>query len=72
MTEKRSGLIIPMGKSARGVRFASLVDDALTFSKGNHRDQKNFKQRIEVAKVHLGDRVADSITPKEIGTGLPR
>jgi site-specific recombinase XerD len=70
ITEKRAGLIIPIGKSARGVRFSSLVEDVLKFSESNHRDQRNFKQRIEVAKEHLGNRAADSITPKELGEWL--
>jgi integrase len=70
VTEKRSGILIPIGKSARGVKFASLVEDALKFSEGNHRDQRNFKQRIEVVKEHFGLRGADSITPKEIGEWL--
>jgi integrase len=70
MTEKRTGELIPIGKSARGVKFASLVDAALTFSEGNHRDQRNFKQRIEVAKEHFGQRAADSIKPNEIADWL--
>ncbi len=70
MTEKRTGELIPIGKSARGVKFSALVKDALKFSEGNHRDQRNFKQRIESANEHFGNRVADTITPKEIGEWL--
>jgi integrase len=70
MTEKRSGLIIPIGKSARGVKLSALIDDALKFSEGNHRDQRNFKQRLEVVKERIGDRAADSITPKDLADSL--
>lgn len=70
MTEKRTGLIIPIAKTARKVKLSALIEDALTFSKGNHTDQRNFKQRLEVVKEHMGDRAAESITPKDLGDWL--
>ena len=70
MTEKRSGILIPIGKSARGVKVASLIEDALKFSEGNHRDQRNFKQRLLVVKDGIGNRIADTITPREMSDWL--
>lgn len=51
----------------RGVRYGALVDEALKFSEASHRDQRVFAQRLEVTREHFGHRVADSITPAEIG-----
>ena len=51
----------------RGVRYSALVDEALKFSEASHRDQRAFAQRLEVTREQFGHRVADSITPAEIG-----
>jgi integrase len=70
MTEKRTGLLTPIGKSARGVKFSALVDDAIKHNKDNRKDNRNFAQRIEVARAHFGTRAADTITPQEIDEWL--
>jgi site-specific recombinase XerD len=51
----------------RGVRYGQLVDDALRLNKVSSRDHRNFKQRLEVTREKFGHRVAESITPAEIG-----
>jgi len=50
----------------RGVRYSTLVDDALTYSKAEHRDQRTFAGRLEATRAEFGDRMASSITPAEI------
>lgn len=70
MTEKRTGLLIPIGKTAKRVRIAALVEDALKYSEANHRDQRTFDQRINYIKDALGDRVAETLTPKDLGDWL--
>jgi site-specific recombinase XerD len=70
MTEIRNGIQLPVRVGRRGIKFRELVDDALTFSMGHHRDQRNFKQRIELARDEFGLRVADSIKPHDLGDWL--
>lgn len=48
------------------VRVTELCDDGLTYSARNHRDTKNFKQRIEVIRAAFGSRIADSLKPAEV------
>jgi site-specific recombinase XerD len=40
-----------------------LIDHAITYSKNNHRDKKNFIIRAEVWRKDFGDRPADSLKP---------
>lgn len=68
MTEKRTGELIPIGKHGygRGVKFSTLVEDALKMSEKDHKDHRNFKQRLVTANEHFGNRVANTIMPNEI------
>ena len=70
MTEMREGVNLPNRGGRRGTRFSVLVDDALKYSGKNHKDKRNFRQRLELANVEFGKRVADSITPLEIADWL--
>lgn len=68
--EIKVGLVLPTGRSARGVKLATLIDDALTFSKSNHRDQKNFRIRAEIVRKAFGDRPAASLKPNDLAEWL--
>ena len=57
-------LLPPTGR--RGTKFSVIVDDAIKFSKNNHRAAKDFKQRVSLLLPVFKDRVADSITPIEL------
>src|ERR1039458_3314851 len=70
MTEMRAGISISIRVGRRGIKFKEIADDALQYSKNNHGDTKNFKQRLDVVTKALGPRVADSITPQELGDWL--
>jgi integrase len=70
MTEIREGIKLPNRGGRRGTKFSVLVDDALSYSRKNHNDQRNFRQRLELANDEFGKRVADSITPMEIADWL--
>jgi site-specific recombinase XerD len=61
----RKRIVAPI-PSHRGIRYAQLVDDALEYSKSEHRDQRSFGQRIEVTREQFGHRMAESITPADI------
>ena len=70
MTELRAGIKISVRTGRRGIKFKEIAEDALRYSKDNHIDSKNFKQRLDVATGEFGLRVADSITPQELGGWL--
>jgi site-specific recombinase XerD len=61
----RKGVIAPV-VSHRGIRYGVLLDDALTYSKTSHRDQRVFAQRVEVTREQFGNRIAETITPADI------
>jgi site-specific recombinase XerD len=61
----RLGVLLP-NSSRRGVKFSELVDDAIKFSEKHHRAAKDFKQRVYLALDDFGDRVAESITTREL------
>lgn len=61
----RKQVIAPV-PSHRGYRVTQLIDAALEFSKANHKDMRNFKQRLEVIRKEFGNRIADTITPADI------
>jgi site-specific recombinase XerD len=67
LTEKRAELQIPTKKSERGKkRFKEIATDAIKFSAKNHRDTRNFQQRLEAASLHFGEMIADSIKPRDV------
>jgi integrase len=70
MTEIRTGISLSLKVGKRGVKFSELVADALLYSRDHHKDTKNFKQRLELAEDEFGARVADSISPQELGQWL--
>jgi site-specific recombinase XerD len=61
----RLGVLLP-NSPRRGVRFSELVADAIKFSEKHHRASKDFKQRVNLAVDEFGDRVAESITTREL------
>jgi len=61
----RLGVLLP-GSPRRGVKFSELVADAIKFSEKHHRASKDFKQRVNLALDEFGDRVAESITTREL------
>lgn len=63
--EIRLGVLLP-SVSKRGVRFSELVTDAIKFAAIHHRSAKDFKQRVNLALPVFGDRVAESITTREL------
>ncbi|MES2390141.1 MAG: site-specific integrase, partial [Acidobacteriota bacterium] len=48
------------------VKMATLCDEALSFSADNHRDSRNFTQRVEVIRARFGDRVADTLSTTDV------
>lgn len=72
MTELKTGVRLSLQVGRRGVKFQELAEDALLFSRDHHTDQRNFRQRLELAADEFGSRVADSIRPKELGEWLVR
>jgi hypothetical protein len=66
----REGVNLPNRGGRRGTRFSVLVVDALSYSAENHKDHRNFRQRLELADGEFGQRVADSLTPLEIADWL--
>lgn len=61
----RLGVLLP-NSPRRGVRFSELAADAIKFSEKHHRASKDFKQRVNLALDEFGDRVAESITTREL------
>ena len=61
----RRGAVMPV-VHRRGARWATLVEDALTYSGENHLDKRNFKQRLEETLPEFGKRIAESITAAEL------
>ncbi len=64
-TEIRLGILLPVSQR-RGTKFSELVTDAIKFSEKHHRATKDFKQRVELALPAFGDRIAESITTREL------
>jgi integrase len=61
----RLGVLLPHSPR-RGVKFSELVTDAISFAEKHHRASKDFKQRANLAVEAFGDRVAESITTREL------
>ncbi|HUX45118.1 MAG TPA: site-specific integrase [Terracidiphilus sp.] len=61
----RLGVLLP-NSPRRGAKFSELVADAIKFSEKHHRASKDFKQRVNLALDEFGDRVAESITTREL------
>ena len=70
--ERRVGIKLPENLRAVGVKFGSLCDDILVFSKAHHRDQRNILARLSRVRPDFDDRVADSIKPEDIDQWLTR
>jgi len=61
----RLGVLLP-NSTRRGVKFSELAKEAIKFSEKHHRASKDFKQRVNLAVEEFGDRVAESITTREL------
>lgn len=61
----RLGVLLP-NSPRRGVRFSELAAEAIKFSEKHHRASKDFKQRVNLAVDEFGNRVAESITTREL------
>lgn len=70
MTELRTGVRLLLQVGRRGVKFRELAEDALLYFCEHHTDQRNFKQRLELAIGEFALRIADSISLKELGEWL--
>lgn len=55
-----------------GTRLTALIDHAVTFSKNNHTDSRNFIIRAEAWRTAFGSRLADSLKPAELSEWLER
>jgi site-specific recombinase XerD len=64
-TEIRLGILLPHSRR-RGTKFSELVADAIQFAEKHHRASRDFKQRVNLALDQFGDRVAESITTREL------
>ena len=64
-TEIRLGILVP-NSPRRGTKFSELATDAIKFSEKHHRASKDFKQRVELALPVFGNRIAESITTREL------
>lgn len=61
----RLGVLLP-NAPRRGVKFSELAAEAIKFSEKHHRAAKDFEQRVNLANEEFGDRVAASITTREL------
>jgi site-specific recombinase XerD len=66
----RAGVKLPDNMKSAGVKFKSLADAILTFSKAHHRDSRNIISRLAKVLPDFGERVADQIKPEEIDAWL--
>lgn len=64
-TEIRLGIFHPHSRR-RGTKFSELAADAIEFADRHHRASKDFKQRVNLALDEFGNRVAESITTREL------
>jgi site-specific recombinase XerD len=61
----RLGVLLPHSPR-RGAKFSELVSEAISFAEKHHRASKDFKQRANLAVEGFRDRVAESITTREL------
>jgi hypothetical protein len=61
----RLGVLLPHSPR-RGAKFSELVSEAISFAEKHHRASKDFKQRANLAVEAFRDRVAESITTREL------
>jgi site-specific recombinase XerD len=61
----RLGVLLPHSPR-HGVKFSELVTDAINFAEKHHRASKDFKQRANLALETFADRVAESVTTREL------
>ena len=66
----RAGVKLPDNMKSAGVKFKSLADAILTYSKAHHRDSRNIISRLAKVLPDFGERVADQIKPEEIDAWL--
>jgi integrase len=68
--EVRAGAKMPENVRRKPILFSELAKDALEWSAAHKNDVRNDKSRMKYVQEEFGDRVAESITPKEIDDWL--
>ena len=70
--EIREGIKMPENMRLASVRFKTLCDDILIYSKKHHRDFRSVEIRVRKLAAEFGDRPADKIKPAEIDAWLTK
>jgi len=70
--EIREGIKMPENMRHTAVRFKTLCDDILVFSKKHHRDFRSVEIRVKKIAAEFGEKPADKIKPAEIDAWLSR
>ena len=70
--EIREGIKMPENMRQASVRFKTLCDDILVYSKKHHRDFRSVEIRLKKVAAEFGERPADKIKPAEIDAWLSK
>jgi site-specific recombinase XerD len=70
--EIREGIKMPENMRHTAVRFKTLCDDILIFSKKHHRDFRSVEIRVRKIVAEFGEKPVDKIKPAEIDAWLSR
>jgi integrase len=70
--EIREGIKMPENMRHTSIRFKTLCDDILVFSKKHHRDFRSVEIRVKKIVADFGEKPVDKIKPAEIDAWLSR
>ena len=70
--EIREGIKMPENMRQTSLRFKTLCDDILVFSKKHHRDFRSVEIRVKKIIADFGETPADKIKPADIDAWLSR
>jgi hypothetical protein len=70
--EIREGIKMPENMRHTSIRFKTLCDDILEFSKKHHRDFRSVEIRVKKIVADFGEKPVDKIKPAEIDAWLSR
>jgi site-specific recombinase XerD len=70
--ELRAGIKMPENMRQPSIRFKTLCDDILVFSKKHHRDFRSVEIRVKKIVADFGDASAEKIKPADIDGWLSR
>jgi integrase len=68
----RAGIKMPENMRQTSVRFKTLCDDILVYSKQHHRDFRSVEIRVRKIAAEFGEKSADKIKPAEIDAWLSK